>query len=86
MSSYNWGAYAERNMGIGAVSYVNAEGAVIRDVPAGTVMVRSGDDLALLSDDPPGTMAFTGDGAHLWAKNADGTWKDWSAAASAADN
>ena len=77
MAYYNWTANAERAIDRGVVDYVNEKGAVICDVPASRVLVRSMDDLALLTDCPPGTAAFTADGKHFWMKAADESWNDW---------
>ncbi len=77
MAYYNWTANAERAIDRGVMDYVNEKGAVIHDIPASRVLVRSVADLALLPDCPPGTAAFTEDGTHFWMKAADGSWDDW---------
>ncbi len=77
MSRYNWGAYAGRNITSGMTSYVDADGNLARDVPVEMIMVRGANDLALLSEELPGTMAYTDDGKHVWMKTAAGGWKDW---------
>ena len=77
MSHYNWSANAEREISLPVLDYVNEDGTITRDSPVSRVLIRNAGDLALLSDYPPGTAAFTKDGSHAWLKAADGTWNDW---------
>ena len=79
MAHYNWSANAERGISRSVQDYVNEKGVLIQDVPSAQVLVRSMNDLSLLSDCAPGTAAFTADGQHIWMKGADGSWNDWMA-------
>ena len=77
MNHYNWTANAERAIIRDVLDYVNDDGTLVRDIPVSTALVRGFDDLPLLTDHAPGTVAFTADGKHCWVKAADGSWNDW---------
>ncbi|MBR5110412.1 MAG: hypothetical protein IK099_09460 [Clostridia bacterium] len=77
MPRYNWSANAEREMSRAVMDYVNTDGTLTRDAPVFQVLVRSAEDLPLLSEYPAGTFAFCKDGSHAWMKSADGAWNDW---------
>lgn len=51
------------------------EGGILRDIPSRLVYVRSEDDLDLLTDEKPGTIAAQYGFVHMWQLDDDGTWQ-----------
>lgn len=48
---------------------------IMRDVPSRLAYVRSEDDLDLLTDEKPGTIAAQYGFKHMWQLDDDGTWQ-----------
>lgn len=57
----------------GNLDYVK-DGEVFTNNPSQSVMVNTADDLDLLTNYNPGTIAYTAGFASMWQKSLDGTW------------
>ena len=59
---------------VGSTSYIDGDGELVTYNSLSSVMIGDQNDLTLLSDYPPCTIAYTAGFKEMWQLDIDGTW------------
>ena len=70
------GSVVDAVQNVGMLDYIDENGDLHVDEKPAAVLIRTGNDLALVSDYPVGTIAYTAGFAKIWQKGANGTWTE----------
>ena len=57
------------------LTYVK-DGMIYSNISAPSILVESSSDLTLLTNYPPGSIAYTVGFANMWQKGTDGNWEE----------